>query len=231
LEVLMRLRSFHRWHALAMSLVVIGSASSGLIHTWMARTQAPPPPARPAGEVELSVVTVPPSALPGPAAGVSLRSIDHKPWYQVIPAGGGPLRWFDAATGVEDAAADARYASEIAARALGGVAVQQTGYLTAFDSEYIAIFRILPVYRFEADGGPLQASGTRVYVSTMTGSVTRLTDDAKQAEANLFTYVHKWGFIRNRAVRDWALMLAMGSLIALAGSGLVLFWRTRRTAR
>ena len=83
---------------------------------------------------------------------------------------------------------------------------------------------MLPVYRFDAD----DERGTRVYVSTLTGSVTRATDDAKQREATIFTVFHKWMFIKNREVRDWALMTAMAGLIALAVSGLVLFWQTRR---
>ena len=222
----MRLRTFHRWHALAMSVVVIMSASSGLLHTWMARHQSPPQPARPTGSVDLTSVTFAPALLPGPAAGVSLRSIGGVTWWQVTPAMSGPVRWFDARTGVEDFTADARYAAEIAGRSLGAEAVRQISYLTAYDAEYIAIFRILPVYLFTSDDG----LGTRVYVSTLTGSVTRLTDDAKQVEATAFSLLHKWMFIRNRNVRDWALMVAMGSLIALAVSGLVLFWRTRRTA-
>ena len=110
---------------------------------------------------------------------------------------------------------------------MGTATVTQDAYLTRFDGEYFAIFRILPVYRFSAD----DAAGTRVYVSTMTGSVTRLNDDRRQLEGTIFVMLHKWMFITNHAVRDWALMVAMGSLIALAVSGLVLFWRTRRTAR
>jgi hypothetical protein len=61
----------------------------------------------------------------------------------------------------------------------------------------------------------------------MTGSVTRHTDDVRQLEANLFGLLHKWTFIPNRTVRDVALMIAMAGIIALALSGLVLFWRTR----
>ena len=220
----MRLRTFHRWHALVMSLVVMSSAGSGLVHTWMARTQAPPPPARPVGAVDLSAVTTLPGALPGPAVGVNLRMIGGQPWWQVVPEGAAPLRWIDARTGAEDATADQRYAAEIAARSLGGKTVRQTAYLTAFDAEYVNIFRVLPVYRFDAD----DERGTRVYVSTLTGSVTRATDDAKQREATIFTVFHKWMFIKNREVRDWALMTAMAGLIALALSGLVLFWQTRR---
>jgi hypothetical protein len=223
-----RLRRWHRWHALAMSLVVIGSAGSGLIHTWMARTQPPPPAARPAGEVDLAAATLPPSrlldGLPGAPVSASLRTLGGEPWWQIICTGKGVPVWRHATTGVIGEGADARYAAEVAARSLGGATVRQTAYLTAFDREYIAIFRILPVYRFDADDG----QGTRVYVSTMTGSVTRATDDRKQFEADLFGLAHKWTFIPWRGLRDWALMVAMGSLILLALGGLVLFWTTRR---
>lgn len=222
-----RLRTFHRWHALVMSLVVVMSASSGLIHTWMAHTQAPPPPARPVGEVSLTRATVSPASLPGPASGVSLRTIGNAPWWQVIPTDGGRLRWFDAQTGAEDGAADERYAREIAHSALGTETVTQDAYLTAFDSEYLAIFRILPVYRFSAG----DTAGTRVYVSTLTGSVTRLNDDRWQFEAMVFTLLHKWMLISKRTVRDWALMIAMTGLVVLALSGLALFWQTRRAPR
>ena len=220
----MRLRTFHRWHGLAMSLIVIMSASSGLLHTWMARHQSPPPPARPVGAIDVTKVAFAPSSLPGPVAAVSLRMIGGTPWWQVTPPAPAAVRWFDAGDGHEDVTADARYAAEIAQRALGGQAVRQTAYLTAYDDEYIAIFRLLPVYLFISD----DALHTRVYVSTLTGSVTRLTDDAKQVEANTFSLLHKWMFIHNRDLRDWLLMLAMSSIIALALSGVVLFWRTRR---
>ncbi len=223
----MRLRTFHRWHGLAMSLIVIMSASSGLLHTWMARHQSPPPPARPAGAIDLTAVNYAPALLPGPAAAVSLRLIGGMPWWQVTPPGPGPLRWFDAGDGHEDVTADARYAAEIAQRALSGGAVRQTAYLTAYDEEYIAIFRLLPVYLFTSN----DALHTRVYVSTLTGSVTRLTDDAKQVEANTFSLLHKWMFIRNRDLRDWLLMVAMCSISVLACTGVVLFWRSRRAVR
>ncbi len=218
-----RLRRWHRWHAIAMSGIVLLSAGSGLVHTWMARTQPPPPPARPAGVVDLAGVAVAPRDLPVPAAtSLTLRTLEGRPWWQVATAAG--PRWFDAASGAEDPAADERYAAQVASASLGGAAVRQSGYLTAYDREYIAIFRILPVYRFAAD----DERGTRVYVSTVTGSVTRQTDDRRQFEADLFSYAHKWMFIPNRTLRDWALMTAMGLIILLAAGGLVLAWLTGR---
>lgn len=225
------LRRFHRWHALTMSAVVILSAGSGLVHVWMSRHQPPPPPARPVAGVDLAVATLPPSALPGvlPAdagapVSASLRPLDGSTWWQVLCSGRSEPVWIDATDGSVDPLADERYARSIAALATGAEHPVFSAYLTRFDSEYIAIFRILPVYRFEiADG-----RGTRVYVSTMTGSVTRATDDRRQFEANLFGMAHKWNFIPWKPVRDWALILAMSSLILLAAAGIVLFWTTRR---
>ena len=221
------LRRWHRWHALATSVIVIASAGSGLLHTLMARTQPPPPATRPAAAVDLAAATVPPSAVaaaaPGPVVSASLRAIGGEPWWQLVtPAATAPV-YVHAGDGRTDPEADARYAAEIAGRFLGGATVARSAYLTRFDDEYIAIFRVLPVHRFDADDG----RGTRVYVSTMTGSVTRHTDDVRQFEANTFGLLHKWTFIPDRTVRDIALMVAMAGIIALALSGLVLFWRTR----
>ena len=218
-----RLRRFHRIHALVMSLIVVTAALSGLIHTWMARSQSPPPPARPAGALPLTEVRIPPSALPGPAVGASLRSIAGRPWWQVLPEGGGAPRWVDATTGIEDPAADERYAQQIAEGFLQQP-VTKTAFLTTYDREYIAIFRLLPVYRFDAADG----KGTRVYVSTLTGSVARHTDDRRQLEANIFSLFHKWAFIPNRTIRDWALMIAMAGLVVLAVTGVVLFLGTAK---
>jgi hypothetical protein len=222
------LRRWHRWHALAMSLIVIASAGSGLLHTWMARTQPPPPAARPAAPFALSAGLLPPdqalAELPGPPLSATLRPLDGGLWWQIQCAGSAAPVWRDARTGVADPGADARYAATIAGAAAGGAAVSQTGYLTAFDREYIAIFRILPVYRFAVDDG----RGTRLYVSTATASVTRATDDRRQFEADVFGMLHKWNFIPWRGVRDWALIIAMAGIIAVALGGIALFVATAR---
>jgi hypothetical protein len=220
------LRSFHRWHAIAMSVVVLMASISGLVHTWMAHNQAAPPPPRPTDPVDLTQVRIAPSALPGPATAVNLRTIGTTPWWQVLPEGGSAPRWFNAVTGAEDVEADARYAQGIAEGYLHQP-VRKTAFLTSFDQEYLPIFRLLPVYRFDAD----DALHTRVYVSTLTGSVARHTDDPRQREATIFVVFHKWGFIKDRQVRDIALMTAMAGLVVLAGSGLWLAVATRRRPR
>lgn len=225
------LRRFHRGHALIMSVVVILSAGSGLIHTVMTQTQAPPPPTRPQAALDISQALVPPASLLegvpvdiGPLVAANMRSINHEPWWQLFFQQSPKPLWRHAKTGAFDDGADQRYAADIAQRGLGGIPVRNTKYLTAFDAEYIAIFRILPVYRFDAD----DVLHTRVYVSTLTGSVTRLTDDKKQWEANVFSTFHKWNFIPSKSLRDVIIIIAMVSLIVLACGGIMLFVMTQR---
>ncbi len=223
-----RLRRFHRWHALAMSLVVLGAASSGLLHVLMAR-QPPPPAPRPAAGLALAAARIAPgelaSLLPDGAVptAASLRPIGNRPYWQVVLAGQQWPIYVDAVDGRLDPQAERRYAAEIACAHLGLDAVTHDRELMAFDREYIALFRTLPVHRFTCADG----RGTRVYVSTLTGSVTRHTDDARQTEADLFSLLHKWMFIPNRSWRDGLLTVSMASLCLLALSGMLLFALTR----
>jgi hypothetical protein len=93
--------------------------------------------------------------------------------------------------------------------------------------EYLNIFRILPVYRFDTKD-KLQ---TRVYVSTTTGSVTRHTDRGRQFEATIFTMFHKLGFIPNKDIRDLVLtIMTLGTfLVSLLGIWLFFATRTKKS--
>ncbi len=237
------LRKAHRWLALAFSVTLLTSSASGVLHIVMARNQPPPPPAKPSQPFDPAEATLAPAealarlgqsgAKPAGAAGesqvrphaVSLRPIGGEPWFQFVFKSDlpGPPRYVHAATGRVDDGGDEKYAGEIASAHLGGAEVHKAAYLTAFDDEYISIFRILPVYRFDADDG----RGTRVYVSTMTGSVTRATDDRKQWEAGLFSNLHKFMFIKNKDLRDLALLGATSGIFLAGLSGILLFFVTR----
>jgi hypothetical protein len=227
------IRKAHRWLGLIFSLTLLLSSGSGVIHTLMTRSQAPPPAARPSNQfldpsaIRLSAGEAV-ARVPGGAAAIAinLRMIAGQPHYQIFHSTGAPS-YVSAVTGACDPSMDEAYGEEIASGFLGGQAVRKTGYLTAFNREYIGIFRILPVYRFDA----ADSRGTRVYVSTATGSVTRLTDDGKQLEADIFTLFHKFGFIRNKDLRDWSLMLVTGATFAVSALGVVLFFLTRPRGR
>lgn len=228
------LRRLHRWTGLACAITVLAASGSGVLHVVMTWTQAPPPRPLPRGQIDTASVRVSPAEavarLGGEALAVqslSLLTIGGEPWYQVHAAGSPAPLYLNAVDGREDEEADRRYAVEIATRQLGGAPARWVRRLDAYDSEYISIFRLLPVHRVEADDG----RNTRLYVSTRTGGVARLTNDARQLEANIFSWVHKYSFVPNKGWRD-GLLVAFTSLAFLTSlAGLVLFWATRRRLR
>lgn len=227
------LRFLHRWIGLACAVTVLAATGSGILHVVMTWTQSPPPRPQPSGAIDAAAVRVSPAEaverLGGRALAVqslSLRTIGGEPWYQVLAAGSPVPRYLNAIDGREDAASDQRFAIEIASRQLDGASVLWTRRLDAFDHEYISIFRLLPVHRIDVDDG----QGTRLYVSTQTGSVARLTSDSRQFEANIFSWFHKYSFIRHKGWRD-GMLVAFTTIAFLASlAGIALFFATRRRA-
>lgn len=225
------LRFLHRWIGLACAVTVLAATGSGILHVVMTWTQSPPPRPQPSEHINAAAVRIAPDEAVERLGGrdlavqsLSLRTIGGEPWYQIIAAGPPLPRYLNAVDGREDLQADQRYAAEIASRQLGGVPVRWVRRLDAYDSEYIAIFRLLPVHRVEVD----DAEHTRLYVSTQTGSVARLTSDSRQFEANVFSLVHKYSFIRHKGWRD-GLLVAFTAIAFLASlAGIVLFFATRR---
>ncbi len=158
---------------------------------------------------------------------INLRGIGGQPWYQIYTTTSPIPHYVSAEDGRLDPSRDEAYAAEIATNFLGGKDVSKTDFLTAFNSEYLNIFRILPVYRFDA-GDELD---TRVYVSTTTGSVTRHTDRKRQFEALIFTNFHKLGFISNKDLRDIVLTVLTTGTFLVSCLGIVLFFATRPKKR
>lgn len=226
------IRKAHRWLGLTFSLTILMSAGSGVVHNILTRTQAPPPSARPSGaglklgDVQVSLADAAGKLRPesGVVTAVNVRGIGGEPWYQVYTANDRTARYVSAVDGRVDPGMDEVYAREIASAFLGGAEVKKTDYLTAFNNEYLNIFRILPVYRFDME----DELNTRVYVSTVTGSVTRHTDDPRQFEARIFTNFHKLGFIPNKDLRDLVLTVLTLATCVVALLGVVLFFATRR---
>ncbi len=229
------IRKLHRWLGLLFSLSVLMASGSGVIHNVMTRTQSPPPSARPSGggmDVNSIKVTVAEAVSKLPeekpeVQAVNLRGIGGQPWYQVYTTTSPVPHYVSAVDGTFDPSRDEAYAAEIASRFLAGEKVSKTAFLTAFNTEYLNIFRILPVYRFDA-GDALE---TRVYVSTTTGSVTRHTDKQRQFEATIFTNFHKLGLIPNKDLRDLVLTVLTSGTFLVACLGVALFFATRPRKR
>lgn len=228
------IRKAHRWVGLFFSLSLLMSSGSGVLHNIMSRTQAPPPPARPSGGgLDPAAITVPVAEavakLPSDTLqAINVRGIGNEPWYQIYTTESPKPHYVHARDGRVDPAQDEAYAAQIASAYLGGASVRKTDYLTHYNNEYIAIFRVLPVYRFDREDDPLQ---TRVYVSTTTGSVTRHTDRKRQFEASAFTNFHKLGFIPNKDWRDLILTITTLGIFLVSLLGVVLFFLTRPQGR
>jgi len=227
------IRKAHRWVGLFFSLSLLMSSGSGVLHNIMSRTQAPPPPARPSGGgLDPAAIAVPVAEAlgklpPSTLQAVNVRGIGDEPWYQIYTAESPKPQYVNARDGRIDPSQDEAYAAQIASAYLGGASVRKTDYLTRYNSEYIAIFRVLPVYRFDRDDS-LQ---TRVYVSTTTGSVTRHTDRQRQFEANAFTNFHKLGFIPSKDWRDLILTITTLGIFLVSLLGVILFFLTRPKKR
>lgn len=223
------LRRLHRWTGLACALGLLMASFSGILHVIITWTQSAPPPAQPAetikgADLQVSAAEALERLGGEPAASVSLRIIGGEPWWQVLRPGSSVPLYVSARDGREDAEQDAAYAAEIASRYLGGAAVRWSRRLDTFDREYIPIFRLLPVHRVDVD----DSKGTRLYVSTLTGSVARHTDDRRQLEANLFSLFHKYQFIPVKAWRDGLLVAVTAAMFATALGGIILFFTTRK---
>lgn len=224
-------RAAHRRLGLVFALLVFAAAGSGALHTLMSMGQPPPPPPPPnrLGACVAQAALGPAKALSEAlasgetASAITLVEIDGRPWYRIRVAKNAAPRYVAADTGERDDAADDRYAARIASAYLRGAPVRKTATLTSYDGEYIAIFRSLPVIRFDAG----DAAHTRLYVSTDTGSVARATDDAKQFEANVFGLVHKYMFIHDKGPRDIAMLVVMGGIALVSLTGVLLFFLTR----
>ena len=224
------LRWAHRWLGLFFSVTVFMSAGSGILHAIMARTQSAPPPVRPTGPgIDASRVTVTlagaATKLPDPKGVVeaaNLRQIGGEPWYQIYTRGTPGAFYVNASDGRPGPNQDEAYAAQIASEYLGVSSPARTDYLTEFNAEYVNIFRVLPVYRFDAADG----KGTRVYVSTTTGSVTRHTDDSRQFEASVFSNLHKWMFVPGKDARDAVLVGVTAGILVVSALGIILFFLT-----
>lgn len=228
----MNARILHRRLGAIFCLFVLIASGSGVVHNLMSWTQPPPPRPGPRGAVipHGEVVLTPadairrlPDQFPEPTA-VNLRVIAGAPWYALSAPGMKAPAYVHAVTGEFNPGMDEVFAREIAARFLGREDLRKTDYLNAFNREYIEIYRILPVHRFDVEDG----QGTRVYVSTLTESVTRHTDRHRQLQATLFSLFHKFAFIPDKGVRNTVLTVTTGGIFLTALAGLILLLPRRK---
>lgn len=225
-----KVRNAHRWIGIAVALYVVMATISGSIHIIMTNFYSPPPPVMPQGLVNLEKASLPLADITKkiPAGqqvkAINIRTIDNNLWYQVVTGEEKPY-YINAANGAIAENMDESYAKQIASSYLKKQeGITKTDYLTAFNSEYLNIFRALPVYRFDAEN----SNGERVYVSTITGSVALYLNTPRAFGQNMFSSLHKLSFIPNKLVRDILMAVLVASVLITTLIGVGMFFARKK---
>lgn len=235
------LRRWHRRIAWLALLAALCFALTGALHPLMTRFQPKPEKFAPPPTAALS------EALPAPgaalaAAGIAelaaLRLVDDGArwlWRARLPDGG--VRYLDALSGQPLPADTERAQAERLARWYSGeaqAALLQAEPVTAFDTDYAYVNRLLPVWRLRFD----RPDGLVAYVSTEEDRLAGLSDRRKRGFQALFQALHTWAWLPAPARNGWInLLLAGVALTVLAGLTLVVRspggrrWNLRRLHR
>lgn len=234
-----RLRfSWAAWHRRLGLITCAGVALwglSGLSHPIMSRLQ--PQPAAftaPSTPLHLAAAMVPGQALA--CAGLSqfqrlnIINIDDVAMYRVAVNADTPARYFSAKDCRELPAGDEHYARQLASHYTGQPVseIVSARFITQFDDEYMAVNRLLPVWRVEFSG----PGHLRAYIDTDQARLATLIDDTREAMGNIFRWGHNWSFLENAPrLQLFVMAVILGTALFSAVSGLTLYVRRRRHSR
>lgn len=221
-----RLRRWHRRLSWLAGVALILWAGSGLLHPVMSWTNPrPAASAPPVAEVLPRPARTLAQVTSGGLASARLLQQQGRLLWQLRKAPDASPEYYDASTGLEQAGADRERALWLARHYTGREAVADAQQLTAFDADYPAINRLLPVWcvRFEGD------DALTACVHTVEDRLATLSDRRKRALQTVFQAVHTLDFLdRHEGLRLGFVFAAVGSVLAMAmlGSGLLLGRRT-----
>lgn len=154
-----------------------------------------------------------------------LIAFNQQPYYQIKQAQQTQALYIHAQTGATLQDGDARYAVLLAQYYTGKQAHQTPPQQqTQFDGDYPRNNQYLPVYKIDLE----REGGLRAYIDPHTSTLAALMDDHKALMSQIFTGIHKWGWLPHGPITTWlaSIALAMIALLALAGAVLyALLWK------
>ncbi len=224
----------HQWLGVATCVGVVLWGLSGVMHPIMSRLQPKPaqfmPPSqqadlrgapalprllsehrieaiRQAGIAQLAGQSVWRIALPGQPEAIYLRTRDGQP--------------------IENG--DAAFAAQLARHytAQPDTPIKATRLITAFDADYPAVNRILPVWRVDFE----RPDGLRAYIDTEQARLATLSDHTRGILSPLFRAAHNWTFFDDSPRLQVAVMSVVLLCVLLsAGSGIYFYLLMRPSA-
>src|SRR5690606_37455879 len=213
-------------------------ASSGILHpvmSWLQPQPAqfmPPRVAMPAQAVSLRAV-LERHGIANFSAAIAAQ-LPQGSAYRVQTELG--ARYFAIADGAEVIDGERQHAEFLARHFLGNSAreILATSHVTRFDSEYVFVNRLLPVWRVDF----ARDEGIHVYVDTAGNRLATLTDTRKRWMQTYFRALHDFDFIgdhhffgNGNAVRVALMLVLLTATFATAVFGVVMYVRLKRAAQ
>lgn len=227
--------AWHRRLGLVTCVGVVLWGLSGLSHPVMSRLQ--PKPAAftaPSAPLDLAEAMDPREVLGCHGitqfSRLNILNVNGAAVYRVAADAHQPARYFSTGDCSELPAGDEYHARQLASHFAGRPASEIVGarFLTEFDDEYMAVNRLLPVWRIEFAG----ADHLRAYIDTDQARLATLIDDTREVMGNIFRLGHNWSFLENMPQLLLLVMaLVLGTALFSAISGLTLYVRRRRHSK
>lgn len=230
--------SWARWHrrlGLVTCFGVLLWGLSGLSHPIMTRLQPKPVAfSPPASMLDLKDSMTPSQVLA--CGGISRLqrfsaiNIDDKVYYRIAEHADSPARYFSASNCSELRRGDEQYARLLASHYTGRPASDIVGarFINAFNDEYPAVSRLLPVWRIEFSG----QDQLRAYIDTDQARLSTLVDNRRVWLSSWFHFGHNWGFLDGMPRGQLIVMaLVLSATLFSAISGLTLYFRRLRHSK
>lgn len=234
---MMRVQSikFHRILALIGGIALLLWGGSGLLHPMMAffgPQQAvffPPPGAVDMTDAHPVHETLAEAGIEK-AAAVRIIASEGGPLLQVTEAQDAPRRYFRLEDGEELENYDEVHAIFLARYYTGEAGpIRAVEWIDDFTPDYPWVNRLLPVYKVSFE----RSDNLSIYVYTETNAAAGLNNNFKSVVQTGFRWFHTWSWFPKQA--EWArvilIALFIGSLFALAATGLAMLVLIRRKAR
>ncbi|VWX57903.1 PepSY domain-containing protein [Sphingorhabdus sp. 109] len=225
--------SKHRWLALIGGFSLLAWGLSGLTHIAMVlfgpqQGQFMPP----AAAIELTQArpiteTLAANGITEAVAVKTVPAADGTALWQVTEEPLAPRRYFQPSDGIELADGDRQQAEFLARHYLAtDRAIISATLQTKFDADYPWVNRLLPVWKIEFEGDDQLTT----YVHTETSSLAAVNNSTKKALQTAFRALHTWEWVPEGMdwLRVFVIALMVGSLFALALTGIVMLLTVRR---